>query len=191
MSDRPRWGGDIRKLWSTESNKLRDHLLRLNPQDRRLRFGHAVSDAFIDDYAARIPVMDCITYAYVEGGAVRAVAEMRKLGLHWGEEAEAAFSVEQGWQNRGIGTALMGRIICSARNRGVNRLMMGCLVENTRIVAIARKHKAQLAIEDGEMMGRITPPEASFETMLQESIGDRLSFIMAVMEIPQSVELTT
>ena len=57
MTHDPHWGGTIRKLWSTEGPKLRDHLLRLDPSNRRMRFAHAVSDQFITDYASRLPDM--------------------------------------------------------------------------------------------------------------------------------------
>ena len=183
MSDQPGWGGSIRKLWSTESSKLRDHLLRLDKQSRRLRFAHAVSDQFIEDYVARVPVMGCVIHAYLEDDEVRAVAELRRLGDSWSDEAEAAFSVEHDWQNRGIGSELMGRVICSARNRGVSRLMMGCLAENTKILAIARKHHAKLSFEQGEVLGEIAPCAATYATLVEEAVGDRLAFIMAVLDI--------
>ena len=55
--------GTIRKLWPAESNAFRDHLLRLDRDSRRLRFAHSVSDAFIDDYAARMNDMGSIVFA--------------------------------------------------------------------------------------------------------------------------------
>ena len=188
MSDHPHWGGSIRKLWSTESGKLRDHLMRLDKDSRRLRFGHTVSDQFVQDYAARVPAMGCIIHAYMENGLVRAVAELRRLGSTWGYEAEAAFSVETPWQNRGIGSELMGRVICSARNRGVERLMMGCLAENTKILAIARKQQAQLSFERGEVYGEIHPCDASYQSLLEEAVADRFGFAMAVLDIGSSGE---
>ena len=69
-----------------------------------------VSDAFIEDYAARMHEMGSIVFGYVVDEEVRAAAELRKLGNSWGTEAEAAFSVERGFQNQGIGSELMGRV---------------------------------------------------------------------------------
>jgi hypothetical protein len=98
MSDTHLWGGNIRKLWSTEIYKFRDHLMRLDRESRRLRFAHGVSDAFIEDYALRMCEMGSIVFAYFEDGEVRACAELRPLGEQWGQEAEAAFSVESAYQ---------------------------------------------------------------------------------------------
>ena len=69
-----------------------------------MRFAHGVSDAFIDDYAARMTEMGSVVYGYVEDDEVRAAAELRKLGDAWGQEAEAAFSVEPTHQDLGIGS---------------------------------------------------------------------------------------
>ena len=117
MSEHRVWGGSIRKLWPSEIEKFRDHLLRLDKDSRRLRFAHGVSDTFIEDYASRMCDMGSIVYGYIEDGEVRACAELRKLGDVWGEEAEAAFSVERAFQDKGLGTELMGRVIRAARNR--------------------------------------------------------------------------
>ena len=108
MNERQFSGGNIRKLWPTETDKFRDHLLRLDKMSRRLRFAHGVSDSFIEDYAGRTTEMGALVYAYFEGGQVRAAAELKKLGDVWGQEAEAAFSVEQTLQDQGIGSELMG-----------------------------------------------------------------------------------
>src|SRR5438128_1494072 len=45
MNERQFSGGNIRKLWPTETEKFRDHLLRLDKMSRRLRFAHGVSDS--------------------------------------------------------------------------------------------------------------------------------------------------
>jgi RimJ/RimL family protein N-acetyltransferase len=183
MTHDPHWGGTIRKLWSTESDKLRDHLLRLDPANRRLRFAHAVSDRFLTDYASRLPEMGSVVYAYIEDGHVRAVAELRRLHHDWGHEAEAAFSVETPWQNRGIGNELMGRVIRSARNRGIHRLMMSCLAENRKIPAIARKHDAHLSFEQGDVIGIIAPDAATALSQIEEGLGDEFDFLIAVLNL--------
>src|SRR5690349_25112860 len=94
--------GTIRKLWPTETDKFREHMLRLDKENRRLRFAHSVSDSFIEDYAGRMAEFGSVVYGYIVDGRVRAAAELRRLGDAWGEEAEAAFSVEKVYQDQGI-----------------------------------------------------------------------------------------
>jgi RimJ/RimL family protein N-acetyltransferase len=183
MSESTNPTGSYRKLWPSETTKFRDHLLRLDKANRRMRFAHSVSDAFIEDYAARMCEMSSIVYGYFENDEVRGAAELRKLSDVWGQEAEAAFSVEGTHQDLGIGTELMGRVIRSARNRSVRRLYMSCLPENRRMQAIARKYEASLLLEPGEVMGEIVPVESNYFSVLAEAMDDRVGFMMAVLDL--------
>ena len=175
--------GSIRKLLSSETLMFRDHLLRLDTDSRAMRFAHAVSDAFIEDYAVRMCDLGSLVYAYVEDGEVRAAAELRKLSAVWGHEAEAAFSVERPYQDQGIGSELMGRVIRSARNRGVQRLYMSCMPANNKMQAIARKYEAELKFEYGEVVGEIAPTDANYFSILAEAVDDRVGYMLAVLDL--------
>lgn len=175
--------GLIRRLWPTEADKFRDHLLRLDKDSRRLRFAHAVSDAFIEDYASRMGEYGSLVYAYIVDGKVRGAAELRRLGDAWGEEAEAAFSVEKAYQDHGIGSDLMGRVVRAARNRRVRRLYMSCLAENAKMQVIAKKHEAVLRFEYGEVIGEILPETPDYFSMVTEAAEDRVGFMIAVLDL--------
>src|SRR5215831_3263458 len=99
-------GGVIRRLWPSESDKFRDHLLRLDKESRRLRFAHGVADAFIEEYASRMGEYGSLVYGFLVDGRVRGAAELRRLGDAWASEAEAAFSVERVYQDQGVGNDL-------------------------------------------------------------------------------------
>jgi GNAT superfamily N-acetyltransferase len=124
-----------------------------------------------------------IVYGFTLDGGVRAAAELRRLGDAWGEEAEAAFSVEKAYQDQGIGTELMGRVVRAARNRGIRRLYMSCLAENSKMQAIARKHEADLRFEYGEVVGEIMPATPNYFSILAEAAEDRVGFMIAVLEL--------
>lgn len=183
MSEHRIWGGTIRKSWPSETELFRDHLLRLDKEARRMRFAHAVSDSFIEDYASRMCEMGSIVYGFFVDGEMHGAAELRKLGDTWGHEAEAAFSVEHAYQEKGIGTELMGRVIRSARNRGVHLLYMSCLAENGKMQAVARKHHAELRFEYGEVIGEIVPADANYFSLLAEAVDDRVGYMLAVLDI--------
>jgi GNAT superfamily N-acetyltransferase len=183
MSEHRFWGGSIRKIRPTETEKFRDHLLRLDKASRRMRFAHAVSDSFIEDYASRMGDMGSIVYGFFVDGEVHAAAELRKLSDVWGQEAEAAFSVEATHQDQGIGSELMGRVIRAARNRGVQRLIMSCLAENSKMQTIARKYEADLKFEYGEVVGEIVPTEPNYFSIMAEAMEDRVSYMMTVLEL--------
>ena len=175
--------GTIRKLWPTETDKFRDHLLRLDKDSRRLRFAHSVSDAFIEDYASRMGEYGSLVFGYVVDGQVRGAAELRRLGDAWGEEAEAAFTVEKPHQDHGVGSDLMGRVVRSARNRRIRRLYMSCLAENAKMQVIAKKHDAVLRLEYGEVIGEIMPQYPDYFSMVAEAAEDRVGFMIAVLDL--------
>ncbi len=183
MSEHLHPNGVVRKLWPQEQGLFRDHLLRLDKTSRTMRFAHGVSDSFIEDYARHMTEAGSTVFAYIEDGEVRAAAELKKLGEVWGREAEAAFSVETAYQEQGLGTELMGRVIRAARNRGVHRLYMSCLASNTKMQSIARKHEADLRFELGEVVGEIVPQEPNYFSILAEAVDDRVGFMMAVLEL--------
>jgi RimJ/RimL family protein N-acetyltransferase len=183
MSDLEAGEATIRRLWPTETDKFLDHLLRLDPESRRLRFAHSVSDDFIEGYASRMTEYGSLVYGHLVDGKVRGAAELRRLGDAWGEEAEAAFSVEKPYQDHGVGTDLMGRLVRAARNRNIRRLYMSCLAENARMQAIARKHDALLRFEYGGVVGEILPAHPDYFSLATEAAEDRLGFIIAVLDL--------
>ena len=183
MSDQSAEEGTIRRLWPTETDKFRDHLLRLDKDSRRLRFAHAVSDAFVEDYASRMAEYGSLVYGHVVDGKVRGAAELRRLGDGWGEEAEAAFSVEKAYQDNGVGSDLMGRVVRAARNRRVRRLYMSCLAENAKMQVISKKHEAVLRFEYGEVIGESLPETADYLSMVTDAAEDRVGFMIAVLDL--------
>jgi len=183
MSEQRQPGGSIRKIWPAEATKFRDHLLRLDRESRRLRFAHGVSDSFIEDYAGRMSDLGSVVYGFFVEGEVCGAAELRKLGDGWAPEAEAAFSVEGPYQDKGLGSDLMGRVIRAARNRGVQRLYMSCLAENEKMQAIARKYEADLRFEYGEVVGEIMPASSNYFSLFAEAMEDRVGYMLAVLDL--------
>lgn len=175
--------GVTRKLYPGEYHQYRDHLLRLDPDSRRMRFGMLANDRFITDYTQRLHDMQSIVYAHIVDGHVRAAAELRPLALDRHGEAEAAFSVEKDWQDSGIGTDLLGRVVRAARNRSITRVYMNCLAENRKMQAIAKKYDAILQFENGDVVGRVAPNHAHYFSIWREAVEDEMGFVMAVLDL--------
>ncbi len=175
--------GTARKLLPSETAAFRDHLMRLDAASRQFRFAHAVSDGFIEDYAVHMSDMGSIVFGYFIDGEMHAAAELRKLGDHWGKAAEAAFSVEKAYQDLGIGSLLMGKVIRAARNRGVHLVYMSCLADNGRMQNIAQKHEASLKLEYGEVIGEIVPTTADYFSIMAEAMEDRVGYMLAVLDL--------
>src|SRR4051794_32110736 len=150
-----------RKLLPTDINAYRAHLLRLSSQDRYSRFCGFKTDEAIADYCHGIDWRFAIMVGCFVRGELRAVAELRTEPKAWPGEGELALSVEQGFQNQGIGWGVMPRIVTAARNRGIRRLFLVCMMNNRRMQVITRKFLGKLECDEGEMTGWIELPWAN------------------------------
>jgi RimJ/RimL family protein N-acetyltransferase len=179
----PTGKGEIRRLWPTERDIFTAHLLRLDAVTRRERFGTAVNDAFLENYAATTFGVGGFVYAYVEDGEVRGAAELRGLEDIVAQTGEAAFSVERDWRRRGIGQALFGRLITAARNRGIGTLYMTCLPENAAMRSLARKFEAELAGGYADVEGVIATGGPTPFTILDEALDNARGFATLALSL--------
>jgi len=176
----------IGKLWRGERNDLRDHLLRLAPEDRRMRFCRAAGDSFIRSYCDRIDWSRTIVLGYFANGELRGVAELVQAENKWPKAAELALTVEGPFQNRGIGTELLQKALVMARNRFIGTVYMICLLENKKMRHIAQNCGASLVIREGEVTGKISPPWPSYLSLVEEAATEGQALFRAAFELPQS-----
>jgi GNAT superfamily N-acetyltransferase len=175
-------GGAIRKLWIGEARHYRDHLLRLDAESRRNRFGGAVADEMIESYIATAMRVGSVVHGFLVDATLRGVAELRPLGTAFPTEAEVAFSIEKAWQSHGVGSALLERTLLAARNRGITHLHMTCLADNARMQQLARKYAAELSFDFGSVIGEVAAPQATPLSLFRELIADSHGFATAVID---------
>jgi GNAT superfamily N-acetyltransferase len=176
-------GGLIRKLWISEAELYRDHLLRLDLKSRRNRFGGAVSEQFLKNYADLAISIDSIIHGFFLDGTLRGAAELRPIGPAARREGEAAFSIEQPWQSHGVGSALLERTLLAARNRGLNFLHMACLADNKRMQQLARKFDAELSFDFGSVVGEVTAARPTPLSLMREIVADGYGFATAMFDV--------
>jgi len=179
----PLTDGVIRKLWIDRAGPYRDHLLRLDAESRRNRFGGAVKDDFIINYIELSLGLDAVLHGFFVDGILRGVAELRALGGNFAEEAEAAFSIEQPWQSHGVGSALLERTLLAARNRGIKLLHMACLANNQRMIDLARKFEADLKFDFGSVVGEVEAPHPTPMSVWREVVADTHGFATAMLDV--------
>ena len=117
-----------------------------------------VADEFLVRYAAECFASKSLVLGFFEQDTLRAA------GDHPPDDdltSDIAFSVEQEFRNRGIGTAMLRRLILSARNRKIQHLRMNCHGQNRAMQALARKFKADLRFARAETVGDIIPRAAT------------------------------
>jgi RimJ/RimL family protein N-acetyltransferase len=173
----------VRKIWISETDAYRDHLLRLDAETRRMRFGGGVSDDFIRNYVKVANNAEAVLYGFFVEGTLRGVAELRHVRDKQDVDAEAAFSIEQPWQSHGIGSVLLSHLLLAARNRGIRTLHMICLADNQRMQQLAKKFDAELTFEYGSVIGEVETPYPTPVSVLREVVADSASFATAMLDV--------
>ncbi len=168
------------KLLPFEAWRLEEHLLRLEPADRLMRFSGGVSAEIIARHCRELNWMRAVVIGCFEEGVLRGAAELW-LDTPTGGAAELAISVEHGWQDRGIGTQLFGRALTLARNRGAASLTMICLIDNPRMQHIAQKFGSTLAPlgdqAEAQLAVRPLTEVSLWEEFLTDGLGLTLRFL--------------
>jgi len=181
---------EIRRLWPSDKESFRDHLLRLDPRSRHERFAGGMSDDFLAQYAENcFGKGDLIYGAFVDGKMVGA-AELRSNKAIWSEQApfgrnihaEAAFSVEDGYRRSGIGEKLFKRIRRAATNHGVETIEIVCLPDNIGMHSLAKKFKTQFTFEESALTGRLTARRPTAFSLMREASGDAFDFGAALFD---------
>ena len=180
-------GGVIRKLWVGEAAKYREHLLRLDPDSRRSRFGGAVADDFVRRYVELSIALEAVVHGFFIDGEMHGAAVLRPLGLPFPRQAEAAISVEKDWQSHGVGSALLRHTLLTARNRGFRLLHMACLAENRRMQQLARKFDAELSFDFGSVIGEVEASRPTPLSLMREMMADSHGFATAMLDLQSRI----
>ncbi len=161
----------VRRLYRSDLPGFCDHLIRLDPETRYNRFGLHASDEYLRRYAALCFAPGSLTYGFFQDGLVRGAAELHVFAAHDAplhRDAEAAFSVEQDWRRRSIGTELMRHIVLAARNRSIGKLTIFCMRSNGAMLRLAKKFEAELKFEVSDVTGRLQARPPSIVSLWNE-----------------------
>ncbi len=184
MSERQSFSVEIRRLWPSDMEAFRDHLLRLDSRSRHERFGGGMSDDFLVHYAEHCFGQGDLLYGAFIDGHMCGAAELRSNKAIWSEQApfgrhihaEAAFSVEGEYRRRGIGEKLFRRIQRAASNHGVETIEIVCLPDNIGMQRLAQKFKTHFTFEENSLTGRLTARRPTPFSLMREASGDMLDF---------------
>jgi GNAT superfamily N-acetyltransferase len=106
----------------------------LSPQSRRFRFLEAMrspSDALLKQLTAIDPATDAAYVAVLgSGDAECEIGVARFSARPDGDDCEFAVTVSDEWQHKGLGSALMKRLIETARTRGIESMHSSDAADN-------------------------------------------------------------
>ncbi len=169
----------VQRLTAADRPALEAHFLALAPDDRRLRFGAAISDDGIRNYVHGLD--------FERDGLFAADDDELKLlaVVHVAFSdgfAELGLSVLAGFRRQGLGNALFQRAVTHLRNRGVREVYVHCLTENQAMMHIARKNGMRIVQEGSESEARLELEPASPDTRLSEWLADQQSANLTLLK---------
>ncbi|MDP2802961.1 MAG: GNAT family N-acetyltransferase [Phreatobacter sp.] len=171
--------GVIRKLYAWETDLLTAHFLRLDPETRRCRFAAGVSDETVVNYAGSALGSDAVVHGFLIDGVMRGAAELRLMADRTGE---VAVSVEDAWRLTGVGSALFGRLLLTARNRGLTGLVMTCLPSNRGMQRLAARFDGTITTASGDSFAKVTARPATPLSFWREVVTDSASATASVID---------
>ena len=167
--------GRFRRLGPGDEEALLSHYRRLSPGDRRTRFLHAVSDHALAVHARKLRSPGYCVIGWLLDGVPRGVAEVAVEG----RAAEASFSVEAPWRNRGVGRSLMRQVLRRARRSGARGLTVLTTADNVPMLRLAQSFGARLSHGDGEVTGELAPGRASWAELVSGLVDDAAALATA------------
>lgn len=178
----------IAQLGAHHRDRVEAHLLRLSEADRRLRFGHQISDELLARYIRSIQfIRDAAFGAFDESGNLLGFGH-----LAFGDaEAEFAVSVEGHARGRGVGRALLARAAEHARNRGHKVLTMVFMPENSALAALARSAEMYIVCETAECRAHLALQPGTTESLLHEAWGEAIASIDLGLRLGRQPALAT
>jgi len=152
------------------------HLLRLDPEDRRLRFGRAMRDEALQAYVAGIDfARDRVFGVFGDDLELAGVAHLAMDDA--AGEAELGLSVDAALRGRGYGMALLRRAVLHATNRGYRALLMHCLAENAAMLHLARKAGLRTVVAAGEADAHLALDRALHGGAIREAMEDQFALV--------------
>jgi RimJ/RimL family protein N-acetyltransferase len=153
-----------------------NHLLQLNDEDRRLRFGTQTPDEVIRHYVEHLDFnKDAIFGVFDLDLRLIAMAHLAYLPEQKGQARSAEFgvSVLPEGRGQGLGTALLQRSAVHSRNTRIETLYVHCLANNKAMMHLAQKAGMTVEYAYGDADACLKLPPASTATIVEEAANEQ------------------
>ena len=139
-----------------------DHLLRLDDDDRRMRFLQTTTDSTIAAYVSRIDFAESACFgSFDREGRLAALTEGLPYRAGGTRCVEAAFSTDKEWRHRGL--ARLGfdalQVWCSVS--GVEQVVLHCDARNAPMRGLLRAVDATTQVDGFEIDASVDVPSAA------------------------------
>lgn len=166
----------VRELHAGNRNEILQHLLLLNEEDRRLRFGTQTPDEVIDHYVEHLNFdRDAVFGSFDSQLRLIGMAHLAYLPKSKSEPQAAEFgvSVLPEGRSQGIGTALLARAAVHSRNTNIETLFVHCLANNKAMMHLAQKAGMSVEYAYGDADAYLKLPPANPGTIVEEAANEQ------------------
>ena len=165
----------VRELHAGHRGEILNHLLQLNDEDRRLRFGTQTPDEVIGHYVEHLDFnKDTVFGIFDDDLKLIGMAHLAYLPESQGQVRAAEFGVSVLPEGRaqGLGTALLQRSAVHSRNTRIETLYVHCLASNKAMMHLAQKAgmRVEYAYGDADAYLKLSP--ASPATIVEEAANE-------------------
>jgi len=162
----------VRELHAGQREEVLQHLLKLDDEDRRLRFGTQTPDEVIEHYVKHLNFnKDSIFGIFDLNLRLIGMAHLAYLPEIKGQARAAEFgvSVLPEGRSQGLGTALLQRSAVHSRNTRIETLYVHCLSNNKAMMHLAQKAGMSVEYAYGDADAYLKLPPASPATIVEEA----------------------
>ena len=166
----------VRELHAGYRQEILDHLLQLNEEDRRLRFGTQTPDEVIAHYVEGLDFNKDVLFGVFDLDLkLIGMAHLAYLPEIKGQARAAEFGVSVLPEGRaqGLGTALLQRSAVHSRNTRIETLYVHCLSNNKAMMHLAQKAGMRVQYAYGDADAYLTLPPASPATIVEEAANEQ------------------
>lgn len=166
----------VRELHAGYRQEILNHLLQLNDEDRRLRFGTQAPDEVIRHYVDGLDFnKDAIFGVFDLNLNLVGMAHLAYLPERKGQTRAAEFgvSVLPEGRSQGLGTALLQRSAVHSRNTSVETLYVHCLANNKAMMHLAQKAGMTVEHAYGDADACLKLPPANPATIVEEAANEQ------------------
>jgi RimJ/RimL family protein N-acetyltransferase len=166
----------VRELHAGHKNEILNHLLQLNDEDRRLRFGTQTPNEIITHYVEHLDFnKDTVFGIFNNDLKLIGMAHLAYLPKSESQARAAEFgvSVLPEGRSQGLGTALLQRSAVHSRNTQIETLYVHCLASNKAMMHLAQKAgmRVEYAYGDADAYLKLSP--ASPATIVEEAANEQ------------------
>ena len=166
----------VRELHAGHRTEILEHLLKLNEEDRRLRFGTQTPNEVIEHYVAGLNFSEDAVFGVFDADLqLIGIAHLAYLPAVKGQARAAEFgvSVLPEGRGQGLGTALLERSAVHSRNSNIQSLYVHCLANNKPMMHLAQKAGMQVEYAFGDADAYLKLPPANPGTIVQEAANEQ------------------